>query len=89
MLRHDAARRRDAHVYEAKGNDDLTCRTCGLTPTEAAITDLRELVAEADQVRLEIWSFQGYSTAHHYVDEAMQNLRAAIHELTPEKETTR
>jgi hypothetical protein len=76
------------HVYEAKGNDDPRCKKCELTPAEAAVVDLKDLVAEADLVRLEIWSAQGYSAAHHYVAEAMQNLRGAIHELTTEKETT-
>jgi hypothetical protein len=77
------------HVYEATSLADPRCRTCGMTQEEAAISDLKRLVGEIDEVRKAIWSVQGYSAAQHYANEAMQNLRAAIRELTPEKETTR
>lgn len=77
----------DTHVYVAQGNADPRCQTCGLTPQQAAIADLTDLIGQVDQVRLEIWSFDGYSGAHHYAEQAMQNLRGALRELTDEKES--
>lgn len=69
------------HPYEARSDSDPRCKVCDMLPEAAAIADLTAAINELDEIRLEVWAFQGYSDAHHAVAQAIQEARRAVHLL--------